>query len=157
MDDTQATEKVQSGRRKEGGRVDRISDQTRGLIDDIKEWIDLRVQLVQIDMEERIESLANEVLSKVVIAILVFLIVIFLLIGAALGLGPIMGHPAWGFLAVAGIIGLMTLAVHLIKPRFVRGPNLRPQQTLPERSGKEIAGVLSASSQENTDDHVETD
>jgi Putative Actinobacterial Holin-X, holin superfamily III len=157
MDDSQATEKTKSARRKEEGRVDRISDQTKGLIDDIKEWIDLRVQLIQIDIEERIETVANEVLSTVVVAILIFLIVIFLLVGAALGLGPVLGHPAWGFLAVAGFMGLVTLAIHFIRPRVIKAPNLRSRKALPAPREKELAGVLSAASKENTDDHVETE
>ncbi len=43
----------------DGGSIDRIADQTRGLVEDIKEWIDLKVHLVQLELEERFETLAN--------------------------------------------------------------------------------------------------
>ena len=168
MNSKEPTKSAKENRQSAGsGRVDRLSDQTRGLMEDVKEWIDLRIQLIQVDLEDRIERIANELLSAVVVFVLLFLIIVFLLVGLALGLGPVLGHPAWGFVSVAGILVVMALIIHFIKPRFIKGPNLRPRSALPEGTKQGIAGVLSestdpdthrssdANTEEITDDHGE--
>ncbi|GMQ82491.1 MAG: hypothetical protein BMS9Abin05_1945 [Rhodothermia bacterium] len=106
----------------EGGRMDRIADQTRGLIDDIKEWIDLKVQLVQLELEERFESLANHIVATLLVIVLAFTTVLFALIAAALAIGNWLGDPLWGFLIVTGGLALITVIVHLIKPKFIKAP-----------------------------------
>ncbi len=106
----------------DGGRLDRIADQTRGLIDDIKEWIDLKVQLVQLELEERFESLANHILATLLVIVLAFTTLLFGLVAGALAIGNWLGDPLWGFLIVTGGLALITVLVHLIRPHFVKAP-----------------------------------
>lgn len=118
--DTTPTRETDSAQ--EGGRLDRIADQTRGLIEDIKEWIDLKVQLVQIELEERFESLANQILATLLVIVLAATTALFALIAGALAIGNWLGDPLWGFLIVTGVLALVTVVVHLIQPRFVKAP-----------------------------------
>lgn len=121
----------------EGGRVDRIADQTRGLIDDIKEWIDLKVELVQLELEERFESLANHILGTLLVVVLVFITVLFALIVGALAIGNWLGDPLWGFLVVTGALALITVIVHLSNPRFVKAPWKGTAKKLPAAKGSD--------------------
>ncbi len=124
------------------GRLDRIADQTKGLVDDIKEWIDLKVQLVQMDLEEKFETMANQVLSTFVVILLAGVTVLFALVAASLGLGGWLGHPAWGFLAVTGILTLLTLAIHHARPRIIKAPKIWKKKELPAPEKKPIRGEL---------------
>lgn len=113
----------------DGGRMDRIADQTRGLVDDIKEWIDLKVQLVQIELEERFETLANQILATLVVIVLAFITLLFALIAGSLAIGNWLGDPLWGFLVVTGVLAVITAVVHISKPRFVRAPWVKEPDT----------------------------
>ncbi len=115
----------------DGGRIDRIADQTRGLVEDIKEWIDLKVHLVQLELEERFETLANNILATVLVVVLAFITVLFALIAGALALGNWLGDPLWGFLIVTGVLALLTVAVHLGRPRIVKAPWKKKARELP--------------------------
>lgn len=124
------------------GRMDRIADNTRGLIEDVKEWIDLKVQLVQLEIEQKIETLANQVVSTFLVIVLAAVTALFILVAAALGLGQWLGHPAWGFLAVSGALGLVTILIHFRRPRLVKAPNILRKKALPESSNKAIKAEL---------------
>ena len=135
----QAEEKAAS---EEGGRIDRIADQTRGLIDDIKDWIDLKVQLVQLDLEERFESMANQILATIIVIVLAFITILFALIAGSLALGNWLGDPLWGFLIVTGLLALITLIVHIRQPRIVKAPWKKKAKALPEATEKQVAAQL---------------
>lgn len=115
----------------DGGRIDRIADQTRALVEDIKEWIDLKVQLVQLELEERFETLANNILATILVVVLAFITLLFALIAGALALGNWLGDPLWGFLIVTGVLALLTVAVHLGRPRIVKAPWKKKRKALP--------------------------
>ena len=51
------------------GRVARISDQAKGLADDVKTWVELKLKLFELEIEERIEGLANRVVIGVIIVL----------------------------------------------------------------------------------------
>lgn len=124
------------------GRMDRIADNTRGLIEDVKEWIDLKVQLVQLDLEEKIETLANQVLSTFLVIVLAAVTALFILVAGAFGLGQWLGHPAWGFLSVSGLLALVTILIHFRHPRLVKAPNILRKKTLPESRTKAVKAEL---------------
>ena len=130
------TEPAASEESSDGGRIDRIADQTRGLIDDIKEWIDLKVQLVQLELEERFETLANQILGTLVVIVLAFVTVLFALIAASVAIGNWLGDPLWGFLVVTGILVIATVVVHVIQPRFVKAPWVNQGQKNEKNSTK---------------------
>lgn len=129
----------------------RIAGETKALVDDLREWVELRIQLVQVDIEERIEELGNRVVSMVLIAVLTTFAAAFLLHAAALGLAEWLGHPAWGYLTVGGFLAVVTWIIHIAKPRFVgkgmesNAENKEAGEALPESSSPKQIGVGTSS------------
>jgi hypothetical protein len=109
------------------GKLGRIAGHSRGLVDDLREWIDLRLDLAILELEERVDDLRNEVALGLVLALVGFMAVLFVLTTVAVGLGWALGHPFWGFLIVAVL--LVGVAVGLARTR----PDLMPSSDLFER------------------------
>ncbi|MFQ5570159.1 MAG: phage holin family protein [Rhodothermales bacterium] len=85
-------------------KVERIAQQSKGLFDDIKEWVDLRIKLVKLEVEDELNARKKDAIVGTIMGGLGLLGIVFALITAALGLGAWLGHPAWGFLAVTGLL-----------------------------------------------------
>jgi len=102
------------------GRMETIAAESRGLFEDLKEWVDLRVQLVQMEIEERIEKTANQVISVIAVVILALFSSVFLLHALALFAAEWLGSLALGYLSVGAVLAMITTIVHLSKPRFIK-------------------------------------
>lgn len=85
-------------------KVERIAQQSKGLFDDVKEWIDLKITLIELEIRQKIEARRDDAITFALIGFLGVTALVFLLIAVALGLGAWLGHPAWGFLIVTGIL-----------------------------------------------------
>lgn len=97
----------------------RLAGESRALFDDLREWVDLRVQLVQVEVEERIEKAANEAIAMIMVIVVGLFAVAFLLHGVAIWIGDALGGQQWGYLIVAAFLGLVTLILKTAKPDFV--------------------------------------
>jgi hypothetical protein len=111
---------VQQDNETTDSRLQRIGTQTKGLIDDLKSWVELRMELTQIDVEERVEDKVSEAMAGAALVALGALTALFLLIAAAFGLGELLGHPGYGFLVVGGVLLVVTLIIRQVRPRLVR-------------------------------------
>ncbi len=91
-----------------GTSVDRIGQQTRGLVDDVKEWVDLRIRLLQTEIHDQLRGKANEwifrLIPKIIPVVMGGMGGFFLLLSLAFFIGWWLGHPAWGFLVVGGVM-----------------------------------------------------
>ncbi len=87
-------------------KVERIAQQSIELFDDIKEWIDLKIKFTWLEVEAKIDAKKKDVLVGALLGVLGVLGIVFALITSALGLGAWLGHPAWGFLIVTGLLFL---------------------------------------------------
>lgn len=107
-----------------GGKLERIAGHTQGLVDDLREWIDLRLDLAVLELEERVDTLQNQIALGITMAILGFFAGLFGLTTLALGLGWLLGHPFWGFGIV--FLGLVLIAgvLRAAKPELVPRPPL---------------------------------
>lgn len=105
--------------RPEGGKLGRIAGHTRGLVEDLREWMDLRLDLALLEVEEKIDELRNEVALGVTLAFFGLFSVLFVLTTIALGLGWLLGHPFWGFLAVSTALVLIVVALYNVRPALV--------------------------------------
>ena len=106
--------------RKESSRakIERIASESKGLVDDVKEWVDLRLKLVktevQAEVSEKMNDVVQDVLPIAVPAVIVAVGVLFLLVTAALGIGWWLGRPFWGFLVVTGLLFFVALVARRV-------------------------------------------
>ncbi len=89
-------------------KLDRITTESKGLVDDVKAWVDLRIKLVKTEVEQEVKEQANEAIQDVIPvaipAVIGILGALFALVTTALGIGWWLGRPFWGFLAVTLIL-----------------------------------------------------
>jgi hypothetical protein len=100
------------------GKVGRITDQLAGLSEDVREIVELRIQLVKREVMEQVEGRISSVKGQAIVGALAALTGVFLLLSLALGLGMLLGHAFWGFLIVSGLFVVATL---IAKKKFMPG------------------------------------
>lgn len=145
------------------GKLQRIASHTQGLITDLREWIDLRIDLAVIEVEERVDEIRNDVALGLTLAFLGFFAVLFGLTTVALGLGWLLGHPFWGFLLVSGLLILVVVALRAARPALMppsnlfervrgEGPSREEEEEEPDRPTREPTATVGdqRSSQEET-------
>ena len=108
----------------EGGKLERIAAHTQGLVTDLREWIDLRIDLAILEVEERLDETKNEIALGITLAVFGFFAALFSLTTVALGVGWLLGHPFWGFLAVAVALILVVVGLRVAQPALVPPSNL---------------------------------
>lgn len=132
------------------GPMGRLANESRALFDDLREWVDLRVQLVQVEVEERVERAANEIISLMVVAVMALFAISFLLHGVAVWIGTALGGTQWGYLIVAAFLMLLTVVLRKARPNHIKRvaslyradiaeeeEGLRAQPSLPPPAGLE--------------------
>lgn len=110
-----------------GGKLGRIAGHTQGLVEDLREWIDLRIDLAILEVEEKVDTLRNEIALGVTLAFFGFFAALFVFTTVALGLGWVLGHPFWGFLIVSGLLVLTVLSLARARPDLMPPSNLYEQ------------------------------
>lgn len=110
--------------RPSGGKLERIAGHTQGLVEDLRDWIDLRLDLAVLELEDRVDTLQNQIALGVTMAVLAFFAGLFGLMTTAIGLGWLFGHPFWGFLAVFLGLVLFIVVLRVAKPELVPRPPL---------------------------------
>lgn len=111
----------------QGGKLGRIAGHTRGLVEDLREWIDLRLDLAILELEERVDEIRNEAALGLTLAMFGFFAALFGLTTVALGLGWALGHPFWGFLIVSVVLILIVVALSQARPDLLPSSNLFEQ------------------------------
>lgn len=107
--------------KKADGRVDRIVDETRQLSGDLAEWVTLRLKLIQIDIQERVDQELDFVFSGVIVLGMVMIALLMASFGAGYILGDWLGKLWYGFAIVAAVYLLAALIVFRTGPRLARG------------------------------------
>lgn len=102
------------------GKLERISQHTKGLLDEITGWVDLRVKLVQVELQEQFETKKIQIALGAGMGLLAFFSLMFVLTALALGIGSWLGHPAWGFLSVAVLLIIIVAILYAVMKRMVR-------------------------------------
>lgn len=99
-----------------GTSIDRLGQHTRGLVDDVKDWVDLRIKLLQTEIENQVRGKLNELVvehwTKVLPVVFWALGGFCLLLAAGYGVGAWLGHPAWGFLVEGILLGAAGTAIY---------------------------------------------
>lgn len=129
-----------------GGLIKRVATHTENLAKEVVDWVELKMQLVRLEIEEtfetrvetmvmrtldevqrnpRIAFLANIMVNGIVFALLALGGLFFALTALAFLLGDWLGHVSWGFLIVAVITLAIGFGVWRVKPKFIRPPEER--------------------------------
>lgn len=95
------------------GKVARINEHLTSLTEDVKSWVDLRVDLVKAEVDEKLE------LAKWGAAVGLFAAIglWFLLLFAAFGIGALLGEYAYGFGIVMALLFITAAALFFLKVR----------------------------------------
>lgn len=102
------------------GRLQRVTDETRGLAEDLTAWVELKARHTQMEIEETVELKLNRAVVGVIVAIVGALAALFLLVTIAIGVGWLLGHPFWGFLIVTAVLFIVAGAVRALQPTLIR-------------------------------------
>lgn len=102
------------------GRLQRVTDETRGLAEDLTAWVELKARHTQMEIEETVELKLNRAVVGVIVAIVGAVAALFLLVTLAIGAGWLLGHPFWGFLVVTAVLFIVAGAVRALQPTLIR-------------------------------------
>ncbi|RMH54203.1 MAG: phage holin family protein, partial [Bacteroidetes bacterium] len=100
-------------------KIDRITRHTRDLVQDVRNWVDLKLKLTRLEVQEQVDEALHQARIGAALAFVGFLAVQFLLVTLALLIGDALGHAKWGFL----ILTVLLVAV-LIVLRYALKPNV---------------------------------
>lgn len=107
-------------------RLERIGDHAAALSADLREWVELRIELAKAEVREKVDdvkALAKRkggTLGLVAVAALLALYGLGFVFGAiSAGLASWLGHEAWGDAATAGLLFIMAgILVWIAKRRL---------------------------------------
>ena len=131
--------RLPSGRNK----VERLGEQTKGLFDDFKSWVELRLKLFQAEIQEKVEKKVNAAIIKVAPFVAAAIAGFFAIVTLALFLGWWLGHPAWGFLCVTLMFVLLTGVLLVRKTRLEKS---QEQEASWRRDAEDVDAVLDGES-----------
>lgn len=100
--------------------IDSITNQTRGLFEDLTSWMELKIQYVILDYQEQLTKKVKGAAFEIGALAIFGLGVLFGLVALALGLGVLLGHAGWGFLVVMLLLVLVALVVRAVGKRISR-------------------------------------
>lgn len=109
MEDT-STHNESKGADKDGPLL-RLANEIRSLVEDIKEWVELRIELLQLDIENRVQDVANDILLVVLILTMMAVSMLFVSLAAAFAIGAWIGSDALGFLIVGVVFGIVAVSI----------------------------------------------
>jgi hypothetical protein len=100
-----------------GGKLQRMTQETRGIVEDLREWTDLKIDLAVREINDSLDDAASQLALGVTLAVLAFFTGLFGLTTAALGIGWALGRPFWGFLIVFGVLLAVSGVVAVVTKR----------------------------------------
>ncbi len=104
--------------------VDESKIDLRDLSDDVKEYVNLRITLMRLNVTEKISGALAKFISAGAVILLAVLFFVFASIGLAYWLGTVLENTALGFVSVAGFYLILAIIIHLWS-----GKGLKPSLT----------------------------
>lgn len=98
--------------------IDNITNQTKGLFDDMTSWMELKIQYIILDYQEQITQKVKGAAFEIGALAVLGVALLFGLVALALGVGSWLNHPAWGFLVVMGVLVVVALVARAIGKRI---------------------------------------
>ena len=129
-----------------GGKVERITQQTKSLAQDVTSWIDLKIKLTRLEVEETVEEKKKEAAVWAAIGVFGALAGLFALVALGLGFGALLiaiglSRPLsyfLGFLLLTLILAAIAFALFKLKPRLTE-PDTKKVAVEEERLSPRVA------------------
>lgn len=86
------------------------------MVEDSRRMLEAKIEQTKREIKEQIETSINKAFAALVALTFFFIAFLFILIAASLGIGALIGHPAWGFLIVAVLLAVVGVIVLKTKP-----------------------------------------
>lgn len=103
-----------------GHKIERMANETKALVQDMTDWVELKMKLTQLEIEQKIDERVNRIALNVIVGVAGALGGVFALVTLALALGAWLGHPAWGFLIVTVLLFAVAGIMQAAKPNLVK-------------------------------------
>jgi len=127
---------VKKGQKEPDGRIDRLVTETRQLGDDLTQWVNLRLKLIHLDIQERIDGELDFVYTGVLVLGMMTIALLLASFGIAWVLGDLLGERWHGFGILAVLYLIAALVILRLRPRMARGFRERWREEKLERSSE---------------------
>ena len=105
-------------------KTGRIRRHTQGLVQEVRAWLELQMELAIAQVWERLDSRLSEVAASSGVLLLGTIALVFLLVAGAMWLGPVLGHLSWGFLIMGGVAGVTAWIIQVVRTSSKSGTDL---------------------------------
>lgn len=95
---------------------------TEDLFTNIKEYITLQMNILKLQLIDKIATLGSNLITALLIAFVALMTLILISITAALYFGELLNSNTLGFLIVASFYGLITVIFTLFRKKLIRNP-----------------------------------
>lgn len=92
------------------------------LVDDVEQFVKTNVELYSLRATGIIARVASSLLASLVVGSLIFIVLFMLGMGLALWIGHQRGNMYSGFIIMAIVFAVVTLAIYLFRFRLIRKP-----------------------------------
>lgn len=92
----------------------------RDLTDDVKEYINVRLQIIRLNVTEKVAFTLSNFISNSILIIAALLFVVFISIAAGFALGVVLGNYALGFALVAAFYLIIVIVMRFIFSKGIK-------------------------------------
>jgi hypothetical protein len=102
--------------------MENIVSQLQHLADEVKSYVNVRIDLLKLNVAETASSIIANTMAKVISGIIFLFFLLFGSIGLSLFLSSVIGNSYSGFLIVAGIYLALGLLIWYTRKKFIQAP-----------------------------------
>ncbi len=117
LSDRSGSSRSTPSKQRRGGKLQRVTQETRGIVEDLREWTDLKIDLAVREINDSLDDAASQLVLGITLAVVAFFTGLFGLTTVAIGIGWALGHMFWGFLIVFVILLVVSLVVVTVTKR----------------------------------------
>lgn len=102
--------------------MEEVLSKADGLVSHIKEYVEVRVEEVKLEVADRSSKVMAAVIARIVVFLVLGFFILFASTAVAYVLGGLWGKMWLGFLVVSGFYALLALLVWLTRDTLIRIP-----------------------------------
>lgn len=102
--------------------MENIFSQVQHLAEEVKEYVNVRIDLIKLNVAEKASSLVANTMATIISAIIFIFFLFFASTALALFLSAVIGKPFSGFLIVAGIYLVLGIVIWYARGKLIQVP-----------------------------------